>query len=256
MISFFQKIGESILDDIRSVGKFSLVAFNFLKKLYTAPPRFRIILDQLYEIGYKSLPVVAITGAFTGMVLAVQSYYQFHQISMETAIGILIGLSMTNELGPVLTALMVAGRVGASMAAQLGTMKVTEQIDALNTLAVDPVSYLVAPRLIAGIFMIPILTVFSIFIGILGCYFISVELLQINKTFFVNNMLDFTGVMDFLNGLTKSVVFALIIIIISCYKGIIADDGAEGVGKATTEAVVFSCISILISDFFLSIILT
>ena len=190
------------------------------------------------------------------MVLAVQSYYQFHQISMETAIGILIGLSMTNELGPVLTALMVAGRVGASMAAQLGTMKVTEQIDALNTLAVDPVSYLVAPRLIAGIFMIPILTVFSIFICFLGGYFISVELLQINKTFFVNNMLDFTGVMDFLNGLTKSVVFALIIIIISCYKGIIADDGAEGVGKATTEAVVFSCISILISDFFLSIILT
>ena len=252
---FFQRLGRSIFVDIANAGHFSITSFNFIKKLYTSPPRFRIILEQLYEIGYKSLPVVAITGAFTGMVLAVQSYYQFHQISMETAIGILIGLSMTNELGPVLTALMVAGRVGASMAAHLGTMKVTEQIDALKTLAVDPVGYLVVPRLIAGIFMIPILTVFSIFIGILGGYAISVHLLMINKTFFLSNMLEYTGAEDLFNGLIKSVVFAVLIVVISCYKGMTCKNGAEGVGKATTEAVVASCISILIVDFFLSIIL-
>ncbi len=254
MIAFLQKLGQSVVMEIAYAGRFSLTSYSFIKKLYTSPPRFRIILDQLYEIGYKSLPVVAITGAFTGMVLAVQSYYQFHQISMETAIGILVGLSMTNELGPVLTALMVAGRVGASIAAQLGTMKVTEQIDALETLAVDPVSYLVVPRLIAGIFMIPILTAFSIFIGILGGYMISVHLLMVNKTFFVSNMLEYTGAVDLMNGLIKSVFFAVIIILISCYKGMTAGQGAEGVGRATTEAVVASCIAILISDFFLSII--
>ncbi|MBN1522615.1 MAG: ABC transporter permease [Candidatus Aureabacteria bacterium] len=250
-----QHVGQALVIEIAAAGRFSLTAFSFIKKLYTSPPRFRIIIQQLYEIGYRSLPVVAITGAFTGMVLAVQSFYQFHQISMETAIGILIGLSMTNELGPVLTALMVAGRVGASMAAQLGTMKVTEQVDALETLAVDPVGYLVVPRLIAGIFMIPILTVFSIFIGILGGYGISVYLLKINKTFFMSNMLDYTKAEDLCNGLIKSVVFAVLIIVISCYKGMTAGHGAEGVGRATTEAVVASCISILITDFFLSIIL-
>jgi phospholipid/cholesterol/gamma-HCH transport system permease protein len=250
-----ERIGRSFLQELTSIGQFSLVSFDFIKKLFAFPPRFRIILVQLYEIGYKSLPVVAITGAFTGMVLAVQSYYQFHQISMDTAIGILVGLSMTNELGPVLTALMVAGRVGASMAAQLGTMKVTEQVDALKSLAVDPVSYLVVPRLIAGVFMIPILTVFSIFIGIFGGYLISVDLLQINKVFFVNNMLKFTKLNDLSNGLIKSVVFSLIIIIVSCYKGMTTENGAEGVGRATTEAVVASCITILIVDFFLSIIL-
>jgi phospholipid/cholesterol/gamma-HCH transport system permease protein len=237
------------------LGNISIMFADTIKYIVTNPPKRDVIYDQMYKIGVMSLPVVLLTGCATGMILAVQTYYQLHQLTIDTVVGIIVGLSMTNELGPVLTGLMVAGRVGAAMAAELGTMKVTEQVDALYTLATSPVKYLIVPRFVAAILLIPILTVCSIFVGIVGGYFIGVKLLGINATFFLKNMRDFTEVTDLANGIIKSVFFSLIIVMVGCYKGFTADGGAEGVGKATTESVVVSCICILIADFFLSIIL-
>ncbi len=248
-------LGRDCLFWVIRLGAMTRLFYQTLMYSIVSPPRRPQIYKQMFEIGVRSLPVVLITGAFTGMVLAVQTYYQFHKITMETAVGVIVGLSMTNELGPVLTAIMVAGRVGASMAAELGTMKVTEQIDALSTLAVDPVRYLIVPRFIACVALVPLLTVFSIFVGIAGGYVVGVKMKGINSTFFIKNMFDFLQVNDLVNGLVKSVVFAMIIAIVSCFEGFNADGGAEGVGKATTQAVVASAIIILISDFFMSIIL-
>ncbi len=247
--------GRDFIFWILKIGSMSFLGYRTLWYSLTSPPRRANIYKQMFEIGVLSLPVVLITGAFTGMVLAVQTYYQFHKITMETAVGIIVGLSMTNELGPVLTAVMVAGRVGAAMAAELGTMKVTEQIDALSTLAVDPVRHLIVPRFIACVALVPILTVFSIFIGIVGGWVVGVKMKGINSVFFIKNMMDFVKPSDLINGLVKSVVFAMIIAVISCFEGFNAEGGAEGVGKATTQAVVASAIVILISDFFLSIVL-
>lgn len=255
ILEIFTNLGRDFVFWVRKMGAIAELLAKTLKYAVVSPPRRPNIYKQLFEIGVMSLPVVLITGAFTGMVLAVQTYYQFHKITMETAVGIIVGLSMTNELGPVLTAVMVAGRVGAAMAAELGTMKVTEQIDALSTMAMDPVRYLIVPRFIACVALVPILTVFSIFIGIVGGWVVGVKMKGINPTFFVNNMLDFVQPQDLINGLVKSVVFAMIIAIVSCFEGFHADGGAEGVGKATTQAVVASAIIILIIDFFLSIIL-
>ncbi len=254
-MQFFVQFWDKFCFWLWRLGGLSRMLAQALKYTVVNPPRRSTILKQMFEIGVMSLPVVLITGAFTGMVLAVQSYYQFHKITMDTAVGIIVGLSMTNELGPVLTAVMIAGRVGAAMAAELGTMKVTEQIDALHALGVDPVQYLIVPRFIASVALVPILTVFSIFVGIVGGYIIGVELKGINATFFLKNMLDYTRPADLFSGLIKTVVFAVIVCIVSCYEGFHAEGGAEGVGKATTEAVVSSAITILIADFFLSIVL-
>ncbi|MBI1871515.1 MAG: ABC transporter permease [Chlamydiae bacterium] len=253
--NFIPDLGRSAIDGIYQLGGIFILFVQTLKRIFLKSPNWTLVIKQCYQCGVLSLPVVLLTGAFTGMVLAVQSFYQFHQITMDTAIGILVGLSMTRELGPVLTAVMVAGRVGAAMAAELGTMRVTEQIDALRSMATDPVSYLIVPRFLACVIVVPLLTTFAISVGILGGYIVGVKMLHINHTFFIQNMLDFTKVSDLMNGLVKSSVFGVLIAIISCYKGFTTENGAEGVGIATTEAVVFSCISILVSDFFLSIIL-
>ncbi len=240
---------------IEPLGSISIMFWDTLRYLVKNPPRPQIIYEQMYKIGVLSLPVVLITGAATGMILAVQTYYQLHQLTIESVVGIIVGLSMTNELGPVLCALMVAGRVGAAMSAELGTMRVTEQIDALYTLATSPVKYLIVPRFIACVLLVPILTAFAIFVGIGGGYVVGVKMLNINSTFFMKNLRDFTEVTDLANGLIKSLFFAVIIVLVGCYKGFTTQGGAEGVGRATTESVVISCISILVADFFLSLIL-
>ena len=237
------------------LGSVSIMFWDTIRYLVTNPPRPSVIYEQMYKIGVLSLPVVLVTGAATGMILAVQTYYQLHKLTIESVVGIIVGLSMTNELGPVLTGLMVAGRVGAAMAAELGTMKVTEQIDALHTMATSPVKFLIVPRFVASILLIPLLTICSIFVGLVGGFVIGVKMLGINSTFFMKNLREYTEVTDLANGIIKSVFFALIIVMVGCYKGFTAKGGAEGVGKATTEAVVVSCITILIVDFFLSIIL-
>jgi len=189
------------------------------------------------------------------MVLAAQSYYVLHKISMESATGPLVSLSMTNELGPVITAIVLSGRVGAAMAAELGTMKVTEQIDALRAMATSPTRYLVVPRFISGLVMVPLLTAFATSIGILGAYLVAVPLKKVNATFFLNNMYRWTNPEDVRTGLIKSVVFGAIIVIVACRRGFTAEGGAKGVGRAATQTVVISCIAILIVDFFLDMLL-
>ena len=203
-------------------------------------------------IGFNSIPVVLTTALSTGMVLALQSYTGFKRFGAETLIGTVVSLSMTRELGPVLTGLMVAGRAGASMAAELGTMRVTEQIDALSTMATNPIKYLVVPRFIASTVMLFFLTVLGMIVGITGGYFVGVKVLGTNPVTYINNSIDFAEVTDIWYGLIKATVFGAVIGLIGCYKGFNAEGGAEGVGKATTGAVVVSCMLILILDYFLS----
>jgi phospholipid/cholesterol/gamma-HCH transport system permease protein len=199
--------------------------------------------------------VVVITGAFTGMVLAIQTYYGFRMFGGESLVGATVALSMTRELGPAITALMVTGRAGSAMAAELGTMRVTEQIDALYSMSVNPVQYLIMPRVIAGILMLPVLTVVSDFIGIVGGYFVGVGLLNINSGIFMARIVEFVDLDDIVNGLIKASVFGLILSLVGCYKGFHTSGGAAGVGRATTPSVVISSVSILISDYFLTAVM-
>jgi phospholipid/cholesterol/gamma-HCH transport system permease protein len=237
------------------LGSFGLLVKEAIVSLCTLKVAWRDLIYQIYFIGVKSQTVVLVTGAFTGMVLAAQAYYQFHQVKMDTATLALVGVSMCSELGPVLTSLMVAGRVGAAIAAEIGTMRVTEQIDALRTLATHPVDYLVVPRLLAAILVMPILTAEAIAVGIAGGYAVGVYLLGIDPTYSWHNMLRYTTIPDFTIGQIKSLIFGGIIAMIGCYKGMTCRDGAEGVGQATTEAVVYSSITILVTNFFLTLLL-
>jgi phospholipid/cholesterol/gamma-HCH transport system permease protein len=244
------------MDWVRGLGEFTLLTREAFISLFRRRPDFREVIYQLYFIGVKSQSVVLITGAFTGMVLAAQTYFQFHRVRMDTAMLAVVGVGMCSELGPVLTGLMVAGRVGAALAAELGTMRVTEQIDALRTLATHPVDYLIVPRLMSTILALPLLTMESIAIGILGGYGLCRMYLGEYATYAWDNMIKYTYVSDLMTGLIKSVIFGAIIAMVSCYKGMTCGEGAVGVGRATTEAVVFSSIAILISNFFLTLVLT
>ncbi len=223
------------------------IALSFKK-----PYRFDHLFKQMEFIGVRSLSVVLISGTFTGMVLALQSSYGFNKFGADALVGVIVTLSMTRELGPVLTSLMVAGRAGSAMAAEIGTMRVTEQIDALTVMAVNPVKYLVAPRVVASVLMLPVLTIISDFVGVVGGYIVGVKVLGINEGAFLNRIDKGVDLTDVYNGLVKAAVFGLILSVISCYKGFNTRGGAEGVGRATTEAVVLSSVTILISDYVLT----
>jgi phospholipid/cholesterol/gamma-HCH transport system permease protein len=240
---------------LTGLGRITLLSREAIASALTFKFSRRDVLYQVYFIGIKSQSVVLVTGAFTGMVLAAQTYFQFHKVKMDTATLAVVSVSMCSELGPVLTALMVAGRVGAAIAAELGTMRVTEQIDALRTLATHPVDYLVVPRLIASNIALPLLTIESMCIGIAASYAVGVGLLGIEPTYAWWNMLKYSHDSDVMIGMVKSVVYGGIIALIGCYKGLSCSVGAEGVGRATTEAVVYSSITILICNFFLTMVL-
>jgi phospholipid/cholesterol/gamma-HCH transport system permease protein len=240
---------------LEGLGRLALLAREAFQGLFHRRVAWRDLLYQVYFIGVKSQSVVLITGAFTGMVLGAQTYFQFHKVGMDTATLAVVSVSMCSELGPVLTGLMVAGRVGAAIAAEIGSMRVTEQIDALRTLATHPVDYLVVPRLLALHIAMPLLTIESIAVGIGSGYFVGVYLLGIDPVYSWHNMLRYTDAVDVVVGMVKSVVFGGIIAIVSCYKGMSCGQGAEGVGRATTEAVVYSSITVLISNFFLTLTL-
>lgn len=240
---------------LADLGGFALLAGEVLRSFFSARPSFRDLVYQLYFIGVKSQSVVLITGAFTGMVLCAQTFFQFYKVKMETATLAVVGVSMSSELGPVLTGLMVAGRVGAAMAAELGTMRVTEQIDALRTLATHPVDYLVVPRLLATVIALPLLTIEAVAVGIGSAYLVGVHFLGIDAAYAWAHMLRYTDKRDILMGLTKSVCFGAIIALVGCFKGMNCREGAEGVGHATTEAVVTASIAILMSNFFLTLVL-
>jgi phospholipid/cholesterol/gamma-HCH transport system permease protein len=241
---------------IEGLGRIVLLGVEALASVAKKRWEGKSLLDQLYFIGVKSQSVVLITGAFTGMVLCAQTYFQFHKVKMDSATLAVVSVSMCSELGPVLTALMVAGRVGAAMAAELGTMKVTEQIDALRTLAAHPVDYLVVPRFLATVLAMPLLTAESIAIGIFAAYILGTSFLGIDPTYAYYNMIRYTSPGDLIMGITKCFVFGGLIALIGCYKGMFCGEGAEGVGHATTEAVVYSSISVLVCNFFLTMILT
>ena len=240
---------------LQGLGQITLLAKDAFNSLFTLKVSCRDFIYQIYFIGVKSQSVVLVTGAFTGMVLCAQTYFQFHKVKMDTATLAVVSVSMCSELGPVLTALMVAGRVGAAMAAEIGTMKVTEQIDALRTLATHPVDYLVVPRLLASFTAVPMLTAESITVGIVSGYLVGVYLLGIDPTYLYYNMLKYTMRNDVIAGFIKAFIFGGIIAIIGCYKGMTCGEGAEGVGRATTEAVVYASITILITNFFLTLTL-
>ncbi len=226
-----------------------------LSWIFRPPLEGREILKQMQEVGVRSFPVVTITSAFTGMVLALQSFTGFKRFGAETMVGTVVALSMTRELGPVLTGLMVSGRVGSAMAAELGTMRVTEQIDALSTLATNPIQYLIVPRFLAATLMLPVLVIFSDVIGILGGYLVSVQILGTNPTLYIRRTWDFLELSDLYSGLLKAIFFGMIIATISCYQGFSTEGGAEGVGRATTQAVVVSSLMILISNYFITAVL-
>jgi phospholipid/cholesterol/gamma-HCH transport system permease protein len=251
MNSWSKSIGEWL----EGLGRLTLLARDALGSLFTFKVAWRDLLYQIYFVGVKSQSVVLITGAFTGMVLGAQTYFQFHKVKMDTAVLAVVSVSMCSELGPVLTGLMVAGRVGAAFAAELGTMRVTEQIDALRTLATHPVDYLVVPRLIALFVAMPLLTAEAISVGIGAGYLVGVYLLGIDPTYSWTNMLKYTDSAEVIVGLIKALVFGGVVALVGCYKGLSCGEGAQGVGRATTEAVVYSSITILITNFFLTLAL-
>jgi phospholipid/cholesterol/gamma-HCH transport system permease protein len=240
---------------LTELGQIALLAKEIFASVFTLKVTWRDLLYQIYFIGIKSQSVVLVTGAFTGMVLGAQTYFQFHKVKMDTATLAVVSVSLCDELGPVLTALMVAGRVGAAIAAEIGTMRVTEQIDALRTLATHPVDYLVVPRVLAAHIALPLLTLEAITLGIGASYMVGVYMLGIDGTFLWENMLKYTHDVDVVIGLVKAFVYGGIITLIGCYKGLTCDLGAEGVGRATTEAVVYSSIAILITNFFLTLLM-
>jgi phospholipid/cholesterol/gamma-HCH transport system permease protein len=212
----------------------------------------RQILRQMLDIGYFSLPVVGLTAIFTGMVLALQSYTGFSRFEAESAIATIVVLSMTRELGPVLAGLMVAGRVGAAMAAELGTMRVTEQIDALTTLSTDPVRYLVFPRVFAGFLMLPFLVLVADVIGVMGGFIVGVYKLGFGPIEYINRTFEFLETQDVVSGLVKAAVFGFIVALMGCYQGYNSKGGAQGVGAATTRAVVSASILILTANYFVT----
>ena len=240
---------------LEAVGGYFQLILKVIWLIIRRPPNINLVRDQMYDVGVTSLPVVAITGFSTGMVLAAQSFFQLSDKGLASATGLMVAKAMLVELGPVLTAFMVTGRVGASMCAELGTMRVTEQIDALRSMAVDPLRYLVAPRFIAGTVMLPILTIFASVMGIIGGYVIAVDYYGMAPNSFLDPLPVHITIFDCISGVIKGLVFGVIIVTISCYRGMTTKGGAAGVGRATTNSVVICYSVILIVNFLLTIAL-
>lgn len=251
-MNFLANIGSVFIAFLASVGRLAIfmgeAIFTGLK-----PPYYpRQILRQMVEIGYYSLPVVGLTAIFTGMVLALQSYSGFSRFNAESSIATVVVLSITRELGPVLAGLMVAGRIGAAFAAEIGTMRVTEQIDALTTLSTSPMRYLVFPRLLAGLLMLPCLVVVADIIGVFGGYLVSIHKLGFAPGPYITSTFDFLKRIDVVSGLVKAAAFGFIIALMGCYHGYHSRGGAQGVGAATTNAVVSASILILLTNYFIT----
>lgn len=238
-------IGRVFLAFLATTGRLTLFAGSAVAHCVRPPLYPRLIAHQMIEIGYYSLPVVGLTAIFTGAVLALQSYTGFSRFNAESAIATVVVLSVTRELGPVLAGLMVAGRIGAAMAAEIGTMRVTEQVDALTTLSANPFKYLIAPRLIAGITMLPLLVIVADIIGVFGGFLVGVYRLGFNPVNYLTLTFDFLKTEDVVSGLVKAAVFGFLIALMGCYHGFYSRGGAQGVGAATTNAVVSASILIL-----------
>ncbi len=254
-MNIFAPIGRAVLSLLAAIGRLAIFAGQALAAVISPPVYGRLFLQQMMRIGYLSLPVVGLTAFFTGGVLALQIYLGGNRYGAESIVPQIVVLAITRELGPVIAGLMVAGRVAAAIAAEIGTMKVTEQIDALTTLATNPVKYLVVPRLLAAIVAMPILTAVADSIGVFGGYVVSTQNLGFTSSSYLKNTVDFATQSDIVSGLIKAAVFGFIIALMGCYNGFNSRGGAQGVGAATTNAVVASCILILAADFALTALL-
>ncbi len=247
------QLGQTVVEMTVAVGDLALFGAQVVRLILTGLPRRGVMTQTFYEIGVRSIPVVGVTGLFIGMVLAIQAYDQFHFLHMETKLGAAINASLVRELGPTLAAVMLAGRVGSAMAAELGTMRVTEQIDALKALGANPIQYLVVPRFLACFLLIPLLTAIADAIGILGGWMIGSQVLGIDSFYWWLHSKEFIAIYDVQCGLTKSFFFGGAIALVSCYQGFHCGAGAEGVGQASTRSFVWSFIAILVLDFFLGV---
>ena len=254
LLSLVGGIGNLTLGVLYHLGNYTILVGTAVASALVPPWRIRGILKQMETVGVDSIFVVVLTGLFTGGVFTLQVIYGFRQFSAESMVGPTVALAMCRELGPVLTALMVTGRVGSSMAAELGAMRVTEQIDALAVMAADPIKYLISPRILAGVLMLPLLTAVADFTGIFGGYLVAVAK-GVDPGQFVARIQENVFIADVVNGLLKSGVFGLILSSVGCYMGFYAKGGAEGVGRATTSAVVISYVAILVSDFLMTAIM-
>lgn len=239
----------NILDEIGSLFQFCALFFRWVGE---KPIRWRQFTTQMNMIGVDSTPIILLVSFFTGAVFALQTGYAFRLFNAETLVGSTVGLSLTRELAPVFTALMVIARVGSSMAAELGTMRVTEQIDALDAMAVNPYHYLVVPRVVGAMVMVPLLTVVFNFVGFVGAYLVGVGLLEIPEGPFISRMEYYVDGDDLFGGLFKALIFGFLLAVISCYQGYKTKGGAAGVGRSTTRAVVISSVTILVVDYFLT----
>ncbi len=251
-MGFLTTTGRAFLIFLEATGRLMLFTGVAISHCFRPPFYLRLIGRQMIDIVYYSLPVVGLTALFTGMVLALQSFTGFARFQAEGAVATVVVLSITRELGPVLAGLMVAGRIGASMAAEIGTMRVTEQVDALSTLATNPFKYLVVPRLIAGLTMLPLLVLVADIIGVFGGFLISVYRLDFNAAAYISRTWEFLEPMDVISGLVKAGMFGFVIALMGCYHGYQSRGGAQGVGAATTNAVVSSSILILVFNYLIT----
>lgn len=248
-------IGSWALRRVENTGSATLLAWEGLVQIFRPPFRWRVYLQQLEFIGVGSLLIVLLTGAFTGMVFSVQSAYAFSLFNAEGYVGTTVALALTRELAPVFTGLMVSGRVGSSIATEIGTMGVTEQIDALRSMAVNPVQYLVSPRLLSAVLMMPVLTLLFSLVGLIGAWVVAVIGLGLDEGVFRRRIIDVVVPWDVWSGLIKSALFGLVIVAIACHAGYTASGGARGVGMATTRAVVYSSIGVLVCDYFMTVLM-
>lgn len=248
-------LGRSFLRFLRYLGELGMLVGQIAETFVNGKPRIRLMLQQLAEIGYRSQPVVIVTGAFTGAVLAAQTLFQFRQLGMETGAGALVSVAMLRELGPTITALMLAGRVGSAMAAEIGTMKVTEQIDALRSMGVHPIDYLVTPRMVAMFIAMPLLIAESAAFGIIASVLVGTVAFFVNGYYWMHQTYIYTDLSDILIALVKGGVFGFLIVVISCHQGLSTHNGAVGVGRSTTRAMVFSALALLIFNFFLTLLM-
>ena len=252
MNSLFEPLGRVFLRFAEQTGLWFGMLWRTIRWAFRPPFEGREWLRQMVRVGFDSIPVVFLTAMFTGMVLALQTYIGFQRVHAENFVGSVVALAMLRELSPVLVGLMVTGRVGSSMAAEIGTMRVTEQLDALQSLATDPVQYLFVPRVIAGIVMLPLLTILGDALGVGGGYLVGVKLMGANPVVYQQNTYQFLHMNDIWSGLIKSAFFGLILTLTGCVRGYYTSGGAEGVGRATTAAVVSASLIILLTDFFLT----
>jgi phospholipid/cholesterol/gamma-HCH transport system permease protein len=254
-MKIFERIGRLTLDTLENVGDFALFCYGIFYWLIKRPVYVSQYFKQMEFIGVKSVSVVLLTGIFTGMVSALQTHYGFRLFGAESLVGSTTTLGLFRELGPVLAALMVTARAGSAMTAEIGTMKVTEQVDALTVMGVNPFQYLVIPRIVSAVIMMPMLALAFNAIGVLGSYLVGVVLLDIDKGVFMARIAQYVYFSDLMTGLGKATCFGLILSTVGCYKGYTTTGGAEGVGKSTTGSVVISSVSILIADYFLTAIM-